>query len=392
MELGMFMYPWDLHDMGVEQACDLLTQTGCNTMILNSSYHHGRFLHPRSRTVRRIPEAAVSFSPNLHRYGRLRPLVHKDVAAAGVIQRAREWAECNQVTFHTWWVALHNSSLGMEHPDLCVHNAWGDLYTYALCPAQLEVAHFACALLEDVLEQVQPQRVVAESAAFLPFEHGDHHEVVLAHIGVTAKWLLSICFCGACMSRAQASGVDAEAARETVRALLDRMMRREIREGADPHLIAYLLTEFPVLHQYQGVRIRTVTKLLGELAEIANRHEAKLDVIPSAVPLPIGLTFAEGVSVKDLGRVADRIVPLAYGRDPGSVPRTLRALRLAAAESDVAAALTLHHQVVDGDQALVERAKAAADHGVSGIFYYNFGLLNEERMSWVRRANEEVRR
>lgn len=392
MELGMFMYPWDIQDMGVSAAGALLKQIGCNTMILNSSYHHGRFLHPRTEKIRRVPEAAVSFWPNPSVYGRLQPLVHRDVADAGVLERAREWAEQNGVNFYTWWVALHNSSLGGEHPDLCVHNAWGDSYSYALCPAQTEVAQFAAALLEDVLVQVRPQRVVAESAAFLPFEHGDHHEVVLSHIGVTGKWLLSLCFCEACMSRAQEAGVDAEGALGTVRTLLTRLLQREIREGADPHLIAFLLTEFPVLHQYQAVRIQTVSELLRNLAEIAHRYEAKLDVIPSAIPLPVGLTFEEGVSVKGLGDLADRIVPLAYGRDAEAVSRTLRALRLAATEIDVAVGLTLHHLVVEGEQALVQRVRVAEEHGVSGIFYYNFGLLTDERMNWVRSANEQLRR
>ena len=51
-ERGLFVYPWDLMDEGVEPTLEAIkTDYLCSMIGLNCSYHSGRFLHPRySRT------------------------------------------------------------------------------------------------------------------------------------------------------------------------------------------------------------------------------------------------------------------------------------------------------------------------------------------------------
>jgi hypothetical protein len=76
---------------------------------------------------------------------------------------------------------------------------------------------YACALVADVTGSYRPDVIELESPCFMGFAHEFHH--AKDGVGLTAEddFLLSLCFCPACLARAGRAGVDGERARATVR-------------------------------------------------------------------------------------------------------------------------------------------------------------------------------
>jgi hypothetical protein len=386
---GMFLYPWDVSQEGAREVVRSLQTIGCNAAVVTSSYHQGRFFHPRSQTFRRLPHSGIFFQPDLTRYKLLRPMVHAELSSQNILAEIKNECEQEGLSFQTWWVGLHNSTLGQMHPDHCVRNVWGDRYTYSLCPSQPEVQHYAKALFADTLEQVQPERILVEATAFLPMQHGEHHEVSLLRWGESLQWLLSLCFCDACEERANRQGVDVKALKDLVARLVKQMIEADLAHvPAETREIAFLLLEFPELYQYQLTRMQTVGELWHELKEIALEHQVKMDGFPSSTPFPVNQSYLEGISLRTAIAELDRVIPLAYGDSVDAVRYALHAIRLAAPEASLGVALSLHHTQIQSAAELGMRVRTAVEAGVESIIYYNYGLLNQRRLDWIAEANQ----
>ncbi|MED1801856.1 hypothetical protein [Brevibacillus porteri] len=388
-QVGMFIYPWDIAESGIEAVIQTLEGAKCNTAVVNSSYHQGRFFHPQSKTFRRLPLSGVSFTPEWSKYNRLRPTVHEQIAQASVLAKMKEACERAGMGFHTWWVGLHNSTLGLAHPDLCVQNIWGDTYTYALCPSQPEVQHYAKALFADTLEQVKPERILIEATAFLPMKHGEHHEVCLLPLGESLQWLLSFCFCGACTQRAEAKRIDVGAVQQLVSRLVNQMVEADSisQVSVETREVAFLLLEYPELYHYQQTRLEVVDGLWRSLKDIALSKGTALDGFPSSTPFYVNQSYWEGVSLRKAAATLDRVVPLAYGDSVNEVAYTFHAMKLVAPEAALGAAFSLHHSQIQSAFDLAARVGTAVDAGAQSITYYNLGLLNNRRLNWIRQAN-----
>ena len=48
MYKGMYTYPWDLVDEGIDTATGRMRDCGINTVTLAASYHAGKFLRPHA--------------------------------------------------------------------------------------------------------------------------------------------------------------------------------------------------------------------------------------------------------------------------------------------------------------------------------------------------------
>jgi hypothetical protein len=391
MQKGMFVYPWDVMDGGMEQTVQKIIAVGCDRLIVNSSYHHVRAFRPALHSIKCLDQAAASFAIDERRYGRLKPRVHQDAADAQIIARTRAYCQDRKIHFSTWWVGLHNSSLGQENPDVCMENIWGDRYLYALCPANEAVRKYATAFFEDTLREVQPESIIVESAAFMTFTHGEHHELTAVSIGQSLQWLLSLCFCRDCCHAAETAGCDLEKTRQTVRRLLAEFSRIDTGNARqEDYSIAFLLLEHPELYEYQRARNSTVTHLVKSLGEIAAFYQVRFDYIASSLGLPVNQAYYEGVSLTELQNLVNGFVLLAYGDQPGSVLHAIRSASASAPNTPIHLAFSLCDRSITAEGGLQERVRIALGQDIRSVNYYNYGLLNDFRLNWIKNANSLI--
>lgn len=379
MQTSIWTYPWDVQDVGLELALDdLLGKAGADGISLAVSYHAGRFLQPRNphRKVCFPEDGTVYFTPNLSRYGRIQPKMAEIIRERGDILRELAGArERRPFRLNGWTVCLHNTRIGMAYPDVAVQNAFGDRYYHSLCPSQPDVRAYVSAMVGDMTARYRLDAVELETPTFMGFAHGYHHEKDELGLGAREEFLLSLCFCPACMNRARRAGVDAEAARQAVLRELGAAFERAVPAPAPmpdgPNGFDPAVAEF--LHW----RHEPVTSLISEIREAAH-PETRVHLLSGAP----ARAWQSGVDLAAVSRTVDGLVVLAYDLDaPAVAERTAgaRALR-----SDGYLSVGLRLDGTAGAEGLKARMAAAARGGADGCNLYNYGLVPAARLDWVR--------
>ncbi|TIS01286.1 MAG: hypothetical protein E5X14_26355, partial [Mesorhizobium sp.] len=279
MQLSMWTYPWDIQDLGLETVeRDIVQRAGLNMISLATSYHAGRFLQPRSpRRKAYFPEdGTIYFKPSAARWADLaiQPKVADVISEGGDVlgQLVRRW-EQGGPGVSCWTVCLHNTRLGMLHPEAVTRDAFGDPNYYNLCPSHPDARAYVRALVADISHGYKPDRIELESPSFMGFAHEYHHEKDGVGLTPEEDFLLSLCFCPSCVDRAAKAGVNAEPARALVRQWIVETCERAVPERRFPGFPASGLEVFgpwPELHAYLVWRFEPVTSLIAELREVAH--------------------------------------------------------------------------------------------------------------------------
>lgn len=395
MQLSIWTYPWDIQEQGAANLIGEVTgKVGLSGISMATSYHAGRFLQPRSpRQKAYFPEDGTVYyrvDPRFWEGAEIRPLESSIVASGGDMLAALVAArEESGISINCWTVCLHNTRLGMLHPQHVTRNAFGNPNYYNLCPSSPAARDYVVRLVREITTRYRPDSVELESPNFLGFVHEYHHEKDMVGILPEDDFLLSLCFCPHCMARATAAGVDAEAARARVEALIEAMCQRLRPEAQFPGFPAAGIEAFaryPELVDYLRWRSEPVTSLIGEIRAAAD---------PASKILLIDLKdgWLGGVDLEACGKLCDGAILCCYSMTPEEGAKVMAEGRRALGpEKYLGMGLRLYYPEVDGPEILSARALAALRAGAEGVNFYNYGLLPEPRLDWIKSAVEACKR
>ena len=213
------------------------------------------------------------------------------------------------------------------------------------------------------------------------FAHEFHHEK--DGVGLTAEddFLLSLCFCPACLARAGRAGVDGET-RKGDRAPLDR---RDLRARTSRRRAGRISrpagstssSRIAEVYDYLMWRFEPVTSLVAELRE-ATAPETQVYLID----LKDG--WLGGCDLEAIGKVCDGAILCAYGMTPEATQALMRQGRAALGPDKYLGTgfRVFYPEMADAEQ-LALRSRAARAGGAEGINYYNYGLIPRKRLDWV---------
>lgn len=395
MHLSMWTYPWDVQDQGLAAlTADLSGRAGLNTVSLATSYHAGRFLQPRSPAQKAyFPEdGTVYFRPDetLWQGKAIRPLMARNVAERGDMLDALTKARAETgLKVSCWTVCLHNTRLGMLHPGHVTRNAFGNANHYNLCPSSPAARDYVVTLVRDITTNYKPDMLELESPNFMGFAHEYHHEKDGVGLNAEDDFLLSLCFCDHCTTRAKKDGVPVEGARRTVARFIAELCERAVPERQFPDFPDAGIDAFrdhPDLHAFLSWRSEPVTSLIGEI-------KAAADPATRIVLIDLKDGWLGGVDLAAVGRLCDGAILCCYDMTPeavGDVIRTGRALL--GPDRFLGLGLRVFYPEVDGPDILAARTKNAVDAGADGVNFYNYGLIPAKRLDWVREAVAAISR
>jgi hypothetical protein len=393
MHLSMWSYPWDIQDLGFERSFhDLHDVAGLNMISLATSYHAGRFLQPRSpKRKAYFPEdGTIYFQPTPSLWDGLviRPKVADVVAQGGdVLRELIRRRDAGGMKASCWTVCLHNTRLGLLHPGAVTRNAFGDPNYYNLCPSHPDARAYVATLVEDVTKTYKPDVIELESPSFMGFAHEFHHEK--DGVGLTAEddFLLSLCFCDACLARAARAGVDGDRARETVKRWIVETCEREIPAPRWPNFPAGGLDVFkphPEVYDYLMWRFEPVMSLIADI-------RARADVGTKVYLIDLKDAWLGGCDIGKVGAVCDGAILCAYSAPPRAIAALIEEGRRALGpDKYLGVGLRLFYPETPGAAELAARASAAVQAGADGVSFYNYGLIPEPRLAWVRLAVDAV--
>ena len=384
---SIWAYPWDLNDIGLDQSLARIRDAGLNMVSLATSYHAGRFLQPGN------PRRRVYFPQDGTVYYRIDPARWQgheilplqadivdsegDMLAALIARR-----EAGGPAVSCWTVCLHNTRLGMLHPAHVMRTAHGDAHHYGLCPSSPAVREYVCTMVSEISHRYHPDRIELESLDFMGFAHGYHHEKDGLGLLAEDNFLLGVCFCAHCLTRAAAAGIDAETARETVAALLDDAFARELPQAQFPGFPAEGVAAFapyPVLATYLDWRCEPVTSLIAAIKAVTNPDTALLLIDAEG-------TWWSGINLPDIIPHIDGILHCAYVTPPTEIGPLLARTRAALGpDKTLIAGFQVFHPTVADAADLANRAARTRGHA-DGLNFYNLGLIPAVRLNWVKQA------
>ena len=387
MHASMWTYPWDVQDLSADTVLGELRDAGLDTVSLATSYHAGRFLQPRSpRRKSYYPEdGTIYFKPTsgLWTTGRLRPEVASVVGEGDVLADLTRRRDAGGLRVSAWTVCLHNTRLGLKHPEAVTRNAFGDPNSFNLCPSHPDVRSYARTLVADLSAGYKPDVIELESPSFMGFAHGYHHEK--DGVGLTAEddFLLSLCFCPACLARAAKAGVDGEKARTQVRHWIVETCERPVPAPRWPDFPAAgldVFRPFPAVDAFVRWRFEPVTSLLAELRDAA-------DPASRLVLIDLKDGWLGGCDVAAAAEALDGVMLCGYDMEPDAVFSLLADGRATVGPDKIlGTGFRVFYPEMTGPADLAARAAAARRAGVDSINFYNYGLIPKARLGWVAEA------
>lgn len=396
MRLCLYLHPFDLRALAGHGGLARVRDLGFDEVAIAASYHDGRWLtpwHPEGR-VRFLEDGTVHFRPRAD-YGVLPPQPSSEALAAGPSPLERLCAEAGAAGLQAraWTVFTHNSRLGALRPDLCVMNAVGDRYPYALCPAQPAVQRHVAALAQDVGAHAGLQTIELEALGQMGWKHSSHHDKASFAPSGLLDAALSACFCPACAAQMAAAGHDPAAAQAAARGYVERALAdgdalSPGKHPGNPLEAAAAAADLGWLEAVLAGRAATVRTLAALVAQAAPRTAHAVQVHPhpwftgSQLAADVASAFPAGV---------ERVVT-AYGEGPDAIGRMLAAASIQAARragAPLRVCVWPKAPQFTGDDDLVKLRDACRANGVGAIAVYHLGLLpwrTVERVAKMLRA------
>jgi hypothetical protein len=388
---AIYAYAWDVAEIGVSAAVDRFVRLGLDTVTIVGSYHAGKFLRPHGKSGKvYFPEdGTIYFKPDLSRYGPIKPVENSLISSGKDVMR--ELVGQSRIATNVWLVLLHNTRLGLAHPNSVVANAFGDRLIYNLCPSAPEARSYAIGLARDVTESYPVSGVSLETPGFLPYAHGYHHEFALNRPN---RWLdsqLGLCFCSHCMAGAKKAGIQVEALKRQVAGDIEAYFASDVdlpADMADAFWLADVRSDGD-LKAYLDWRCSVVTSLVREIRD-AVRKDATVAVIPS-VARPTGGAWYEGSDLMGLAQAAGIVEACFYEHGSERIKADLfdvkRRLR---GKGRLRGILRPAYPDLESKGEFLAAIRALSAGGVSEIAFYNWGHVRDANLEWVKEGLEAL--
>jgi hypothetical protein len=380
MHSALWMFAWDLRDEGVEKVLDFAADLGLKAVQIASSYHAGWFILPHNPVNRvYLPEDGVAyFHPqmDLYKETKLKPVAGTVSREVDWFDRAGKHLQKIGLKLVAWTICAHNTRLGLLHPDCVVRNAFGDPYPHALCPANEEVRAYLKALVRDLASRYGMHAVQLESPGYMGRAHGHHHERSGVVLTPFEEQLLSLCFCEACLKRAEAANLDARKVQAAVREHLDDLFRQSpFRSKGRPTSLPAMIDRHPGLGEFLAFRKTVEQTLIEEIQAGIRDTGCKLFLISFAAPSA------------ELARAVDAMEITVYHKKPAEAFALVGGAKGVTGEScALHAGIRVGFEGVSGPGDLSDIVASVRAAGGDGVLFYNYSEAPMRALRWIKTA------
>ena len=361
----VFVYPEELESVEPGALAEQILELGFDAVSMALTYHRARRLFPRQGRISLSPGGAVSFTPELARYGRLMPEPTAPAQLRDAVPAFREACRASGLRFRVWLVGLHTEPLALAHPDLAAQTVDGSSTGFSLCPSQDASVEYTAALVGDVCSQFEPESVDLEAALYPAWEPSYNLTLSLAPLSERARLYAAQCFCDACLRLFGASG--------------DELLART-RRAAGPPFGTNGEDDASVGDELASARAEGVGRLVAAAAGAARREHSMLCVTSSG---PAESARLRGLAPGSAG-AADRVLfgqGVVGGRELDQRLHELRPL-----VGDREFTVSLNWSPERAPEAFAADAERAAAAGATGLALYNLSLVPEEGLDAFRVA------
>jgi hypothetical protein len=363
--IQVFVYPEELEAVEPDALAEQILGLGCDSVSIALAYHRARRVLPRQGRISVSPGGAISFTPDVARYGSLvpEPTATADVRTA--VSAFRESCSRTGLRFRAWLVGLHNEPLALAHPDHAARMLDGSSTAFSLCPSADEAVEYVAALVGDVCSQLGPEAVDLEAALYPAWEPSYTLTLALEPLSEQALRYAGQCFCSACRQLLGSSAGELEA---------------RTRRAAGPPFGSPARDDPTLGDELARARAAGVGRLLEAAAAAAHLQGSSLCVTASG---PAASAHLRGLAPESAAS-ADRVL-LGHGTLAGpALAQRLLELRPLAGDREVTVSLNWTPERTP--DAFAAAADLVAAGGATGLALYNLSLVPAAGLDAFRAA------
>lgn len=389
-----FTFPYTFFRQSPQEVIPELQQVGFTGINLALNYHASRdFLLRQGPQLEYLSDGFHYYNPDFSKYdqGALKPHEQDHLLDSHMLESVIATAKDVHFDINAWAVFLHNSALGMQHPEATVTNVYGNHFLSELCPSNPAVAAYVRGLSADLCSRGISSLAI-ESLHFHGAKHGEHHERFFMELSPTTEFLFSLCFCPACIQQFAGAGGEALALKSKVTGALKPFI-----DDHDPWLgkpvtrdqLANILG--PEILDYLSARESTVSSLYNDVTKIAHKSNVSTRIIDQA-PLidsqsstPLDLSWLVGIDNGKVRKVVDVYEPLIYRSTAQQVGEIAKHYNEEVG-GEIIAIVRPTYPDNQSAEFLKEKVATLRKCGLSDIDFYLLDAMRPRDLTWIKEA------
>ena len=362
--------------------------TGINLAL---NYHASRdFLLRQGPQLEYLSDGFHYYKVDKSNYptGSVTPAEYDQLPSNQLLENVIAEAKNQDFEVNAWAVYMHNSAIGMTHPETTVTNVFGNRFLSELCPVNKSIQGYAVGMTKDLASR-GVKSIMAESLHFHGARHGEHHERFFMELSPITEFLYSLCFCKEC--KASFKG-NIAALVEKVKSALNLVF-----DDKDPWLGKDLSKELladilgPEILEYLGARESAVAELYQKVVTVTHdygvkfKYEDQSPLLDTNSAKTLDRSWELGIDNLKISKIVDTFEPLIYRATPEKVS-SLANSYLNNLAVPVSAILRPTFPDCTEEQNLIEKVNTLRNLGIKEIDFYLLDTFRPRDLNWVKKA------
>jgi len=362
--------------------------TGINLAL---NYHASRdFLLRQGPQLEYLSDGFHYYKADKSNYesGAVTPSDFDQLPSNQLLENVLSEAQKQDFEVNAWAVYMHNSAIGMTHPESTVTNVFGNRFLSELCPVNKAVQGYAVGMTKDLASR-GVKSIMAESLHFHGARHGEHHERFFMELSPVTEFLYSLCFCKDCKGNfAGNADVLADKIKSQLQIVFDdkdpwlgKVLSKELlAEILGPEILDYLIArESAVAELYQ--KVVSVAHESG----VKFKYEDQSPLLDINSAKTLDRSWELGIDNQKISKIVDTFEPLIYRTSPEGV-ESLASNYLKDISAPVSAILRPTFPDCTEEQNLIAKVKALSELGINEIDFYLLDTFRPRDLKWIKRA------
>ncbi len=370
MERGMFLYPWDVMDYGMDETIKQLKSMKITYVSLSVLYHAAKVLLPHNpKHHLYINEGGTCFYEfNPKNYERLAPKKDRllDSYNGDFLKDVIAHFHKAGIRVCAWTVIFHNDYLAKKYKDCALINCYGESSPTNLCPSNPEVYSYGMNVIREI-SSLGADEIHLESVDYAGFLHGDHHEMQAYEDTESLDRLLGMCYCSHCREASQKEGMDVDKFLELTKNEMKAFFNFK-GEALEHSLYEQLLSS------YLGMRQKRIASFYKDVKEMLREQELNTVVKPLLWLAAKSNPLLYGVDISRLESDTDGVIA-AYPDSPDDVKDFVSGLkRMVSEQYKITGGIRLmapHTTKISQVKQYMDEYKRS---NLNDIIFYNYGM------------------
>jgi hypothetical protein len=386
-----FTLPYTFFREPAAKVISELKESGLSGVNLALNYHASRdFLLRQGPQLEYLADGFHYYKVDKSNYeaNALIPAEFDQLPSNQLLENVLAEAAKQEFEVNAWAVYMHNSAIGMNHPEATVTNVFGNKFLSELCPINKSVQAYAIGLTKD-LSRRGVKSIMAESLHFHGARHGEHHERFFMELSSVTEFLFSLCFCSDCKSNFSGD------ANSLAAKIKDKL--QTVFDDKDPWLSKELTKEFLAellgdqILQYLSAREDAVAGLYERVVATAHASGVKFKYEDQAPLLDIKSTnsldksWEIGIDNNQIAKIVDCYEPLVYRANPSDVGALAKSYKERISTSISAILRPTFPDCTEADN-LIKKVEVLKQLQITEIDFYLLDTFRPRDLNWIKKA------